>query len=81
MWEAILIIGIILVVLLIVAAVIGFIMTWTGAVEAEGCQGVVLVGKIRGVYQPVEFGDKASPRREPDATTHSALYRRRGVPR
>ena len=42
MWEAILIIGIILVVLLIVAAVIGFIMTWTGAVEAEGCQGVVL---------------------------------------
>ena len=42
MWEIILIVGIVIVALLIAAAVIGLIMTWTGAVEAEGCQGVVL---------------------------------------
>ena len=42
MWETILIIGIIILVLLIIGAIIGLVLTWTGAIEAEGCQGAVL---------------------------------------
>ena len=42
MWEAILIIGIIVLVILIIAAIIGFALTMTGAIESEGCQGAVL---------------------------------------
>ena len=42
MWETILIIGIVILVLLIIGAIIGLVLTWTGAIEAEGCQGAVL---------------------------------------